>query len=1144
MALVLTVNAVDRTSVLEHDTLSVEHRAAGFVSVCSFTLVDEDHDVTISAEDDISVVDGATTFFSGRVVEVIYRPFTSSSRYIRVMCQDLNAQLQETTIDDEEVFSAEADADIIDALFDEYLPAVDSDTHVATIQDPLTITLGPCSMRSALSQICTRTGGYFYVDFDNRLHYFDAEADVIAWWLSDVPDQVDSFSYFELVRKELTATTRLDGVFVIGDGVSGWRGTHGAGDRTALVRDNRITTATGVNNRGDAILNKYGYAQVVYYVSTYKQGLAAGQDIRFICALYDVDDTFTVRVLTVKWDGSGDPYYELELGAPVNPSLTDGQVWIDVIEANQGPVSAPRLPTSSRGWSHDLEFSATDFDTVGWAGVDKIYLADGTEYTIDAGNTGNMAADTVHYIYLDLDTSVTVLQVNADSSVAVGSNKLLIAVAAPVADEDTNKAIFQVFGGEGVGVMITADNIVAETITGNEIQANAIAAGHIVAGTITANEIAANTIKPTNLLIGGFGDQIFSQAYGLLLLGPFCEINATEWWTLRRQKATITGGFHQEAGYWQGTKGLVVEEPTTNLVTNPSFEVNVTDGWTLDAGGGGGRVRVTTRYAVGSACCRLDAGNGGNSLMRGPTQVVVNGESIAVQARMYRDHSGTVRLSIFDSTAGIQRDPQDMSKIGEWELVVCTWTNNTGSNKTCCIEIQNRAADNASDVWFDACQMEHSQAYATGYCDGSLGAGYVWDGAVHFSESTRTTVEVNLDAYAHLAQNNSAMSFRIIAQALYDHDVTWPASNNFLWYLYEDGDNRIYVYYMTTFDRLSIVVEEGNVPKSVYWSADFNAGDWLDIVLNVDFAGDAELFINGASIESIDISALSPITPLTQWNLGSDYAGANQGGWNIAEYSVFDRVLTADEVAMLYEMNRPTVDAGAMDVPGIYILDGRFRMASSTTGNRIEITSDEIAGYDGAGAKQFYLRSSDGKAYCGGGVVRLDDDGVTIVATAAAGAPETLYLKYESGGTEYIMGEVYSDWAGGGGDEANTWVTCRRHAGSPWPAGVEVQIAAIDDLAGDDVRVIVKSEGIVTIYGANYLEVTGGGDVRIAGGLYVGAVNVDPDAGDIWCTSEISTDGGVARWNLGVYSVWDPTPDGCIRVQINGVSYDIPAEAV
>ncbi|KPK91501.1 MAG: hypothetical protein AMJ88_13415, partial [Anaerolineae bacterium SM23_ 63] len=799
MALVLTIGVTDRTSVLRKDSLVIEQQAADFITTCSLTLFDANGDIIITAEDDITVVDGET-YFGGRVVDINYSLSTKNSRFIHIRCQDLNYQLGETVIDSEEVYTAEADSDIIDNLFDTYLPAVDSETHVDTIQDPLTITFEPCTLRSALSQICTHSGGYFYIDVDNKLHYFSEEANAVAWWLSDDPDQVDSFSY--LLRDpamESTAVTRLDGVYVIGAGVEGWRGTHAPGDRQALVRDNRITTEAGRDARGDAILGKYGDPQVTHTVSTYKSGLRAGMDVRLINSLYGVDDTFTVRQMLIRWDRSGTPYFTLTLGSVVNPSLISERTWIDTLESALRPVSAPRLPTSSKGWAHNIVFSVSDNDTVAWAGAGVITLADGTAYTIDAGNTGNMAAIT--YIYFDLDTSETVLQTTTDSSVAVGSKKILIAVAENVADA-TKYATYQVFGGEGQSSLIVQGNIAALSVTTNEIAANTILAGNIAAGAIetdelaalavTAAKIAANTITADKISMG-IGDNLFSTADGLLLLGPNCEINPTEWWSARKQKATISGAFHQEAGRWPGTRGLVIEGAATNLCTNPSIEVDTTS-WAVV--GGGTIARSSDRSVKGDYSLKVTPGVGVWDGAHYTDLTLVNGEDYIASAWVLGAVGVPYFIGIWDTVAAAYVGSHtNFTGTGAWQKVY-TVAGTAAGNNAARLRIQKNNDVSVAPYYIDGVQIEMTD-YATSYLDGTLGTGYAWTGAVHNSTSTRAVTEVNLDALIGLVSSNNTLSFRIMAQMPYDADATWPyAVFNVLFDMRAGADNNNRIYMM------------------------------------------------------------------------------------------------------------------------------------------------------------------------------------------------------------------------------------------------------------------------------------------------------------------------------------------------------------
>lgn len=206
---------------------------------------------------------------------------------------------------------------------------------------------------------------------------------------------------------------------------------------------------------------------------------------------------------------------------------------------------------SIQGWQHDLVFSATDADTVAWASG-TITLMDGTTYSIDAGNTGNISAIT--YIYLDIAVSSgTVLQKTTTAATAVGSGKILVAVA----EDKTDEAFFQVFGGIG-GVLLSADMIATNAITANEIAANAVTAVKINVtnlaainadmGTITAGSIDAARITTGSLAVA-------------------------------RTDADVTANNSQNLGWITGTAG------TLTIASSGKLVINVADALEIAAAG-------------------------------------------------------------------------------------------------------------------------------------------------------------------------------------------------------------------------------------------------------------------------------------------------------------------------------------------------------------------------------------------------------------------------------------------------------------------------------------------------------------------------------------------------------------------------------
>jgi hypothetical protein len=203
---------------------------------------------------------------------------------------------------------------------------------------------------------------------------------------------------------------------------------------------------------------------------------------------------------------------KIAVGTITSDQIEDGTISADKIttgtltglQISAGTITAGLLKTGGQAFSHNLTFSSTDLNTVSWTSG-TIKTADETEYSIDAGNTGNMAART--YIYLDKGVSETVLQTSTSYDAPLGDEKIPIATA----QNSTNNAIFTVFQGGG-GVFIS----------GNMIAAHTIAATQIVAGTITATEItvaslaslsatigtvSAGTISGTRFRIGGGTDE-------------------------------------------------------------------------------------------------------------------------------------------------------------------------------------------------------------------------------------------------------------------------------------------------------------------------------------------------------------------------------------------------------------------------------------------------------------------------------------------------------------------------------------------------------------------------------------------------------------------------------------------------------------
>jgi len=1146
MALVVTIAGVDRTSIINEDLIRITQLADTFTFTAELEVFDENSDISITAgsrlvADEITIVDGATTYFGGYVTNQDVTTFLTGPRKLSLQCQGYGILLAETLVEYEGYFP-EADDFIINDLFDTYLPAIDSVTDVAQLDASMDIEFSEMSLAEIMDALCERTGGRWYIDNIKTLHYFADENDDSGFDLSDTPAPPASYTYHDDPEKRVDGTQIVNRVRVIGaDEYSVTRNDAGSqatyGIRGTIITDQGLTTTAELEERGDAVLLKYKDPKITYVVRTAHGGAVAGQEVDLKCVVLGLAalTTFTIRELYIYWE-LGDPVYEMVLG---EAEITALQRAGGVSGYLRSVIVNPPLPLSARGWGHDMVFSATDHDTVAWTGG-TITTAGGVgSFSIDAGNTGNMAATT--YVFLDVNVSSTVLQVGASAANAVGAGRILVAVCENVAAG--LNAIFLVYGsatqstlvdtasiaagavtgakiaaltiaagniaagavetakiaalaveagniaglaitteklaalavtgakvaaltieagniaaatitgakiaaltieaaniaagtitgakiaavtitaaniaaltitaaeiaaltitgakiaagtitgvkiagltieaGHLVANTITAGQIAAATITGNEINANAIAAGHIQANAITTAKINDLAVSGSKLSIGDSG--IFSAADGKLLLGPGCERTGTAWKSLRGQVATITGAPHTVAGAFDPEKrALVVEGAAINRIDNPSFEVNITDGWAVHGANTGTNSRSTDQAFKGTASLKQVGAASWPIMTYNISGDLALDTHFTVSAWYYcaSDLDRVPRMNVVYDGANHYTDG-DLTQRNRWRRL--TYTFYPSVDISAAEVILHFSAAGTGTLYWDGVQLEVGP-FVTSYADGSLGLGYTWSGTVHNSRSTRAATAVNLNDHVKLISENDTLSFRIVAQMPYDADGSWPTG-----YLMDaigaGGVNRIYVKYDMADDKFKAYLRDGGGDTTTLESAvqTWKAGRWIDLVFTCDFnaagAGDYRLSIDGVQVATS--TAANIVAPtLTAWRLGTQWD--NTGGANaaIAEYAVFDDLLSAAEVAALWNLRRAMVDYGAVDSPGIYIYDGKFSVASAYTGTRIEITGSEIAGYLVA-TKQFWLQATDGKAYAGAGAVRLDANGIEVEASTA-----------------------------------------------------------------------------------------------------------------------------------------------------------------
>lgn len=457
------------------------------------------------------------------------------------------------------------------------------------------------------------------------------------------------------------------------------------------------------------------------------------------------------------------------------------------------------------------------------------------------------------------------------------------------------------------------------------------------------------------------GDFLFSKADGLALWGPNCEISTSEWKTLRGQIANISGSLHQEQGRWAGTQALIVENTSKNWATNPRMydgnSDNMADDWSTWNSGLANSITwsVTShpdsRYGwMQKAVYTAGVGDSGDSFTlahkTGAASFAPSDKATVSIDLMGTLTGTTLYLRLQALTSGdvyinqVSLQITDL-KANTPQRYSLTYDPLPATTDKVRITVVPSDIDNGDSVtlYTGMAQVE-KLGYRTSPIAGNLGYGYDWNGTADASTSERDAGNCGLGEHIGLISGNNTVSYLLTVQMPYDYDETWPYVTNIFWDARTSDPERTQLSYSTSTDKFQVFLN--NAYRLESEAQTFIAGDWYTLVVTCDYSSNEfYLYVNGVEAASDTTSLSAP--SIAAWKLGQGYDGSNRPGAPIAQYAVFDRVLTAEEVAAIYALQRPLVDAGAISKPGIYLLDGQFALASSTLGTRLEMNNTRLA---------------------------------------------------------------------------------------------------------------------------------------------------------------------------------------------------------
>lgn len=183
-------------------------------------------------------------------------------------------------------------------------------------------------------------------------------------------------------------------------------------------------------------------------------------------------------------------------------------------------------------------------------------------------------------------------------------------------------------------------------------------------------------------------------------------------------------------------KAVQLSEATTNLITNPSFELSLA-GWT---GVSGTLSRVTSAYVYGDYSAYF-VGNGSNTSARIQGSIsVTGGTTYSLSAYVYSDNNTEQYpfLIVTQVSGTAFQTTTFLTAHKEWQRITTTFAV-PADVSSIYIRFYGNGASNK--IYLDAVQLE-SKSYTTPYCDGSLGQGHNWSGTTHASTSSRSVARI------------------------------------------------------------------------------------------------------------------------------------------------------------------------------------------------------------------------------------------------------------------------------------------------------------------------------------------------------------------------------------------------------------------
>jgi len=182
MAIQVLLNSVDITNKINWRTLKVSDKLADKVNTCIFEIKNPvGKSLSVILGQSVIITDGATTIFKGSVLKTS-RAMSDFLEAIAVECVDYTRQLDQYLVT--ERYTNQKVEDIVKDIIDNYASGF-TYTNVSCGTELASITFNYLTITQCLQKLAKAVNYFWYVDYDNDLHFFNREANTAPFSLDD-----------------------------------------------------------------------------------------------------------------------------------------------------------------------------------------------------------------------------------------------------------------------------------------------------------------------------------------------------------------------------------------------------------------------------------------------------------------------------------------------------------------------------------------------------------------------------------------------------------------------------------------------------------------------------------------------------------------------------------------------------------------------------------------------------------------------------------------------------------------------------------------------------------------------------------------------------------------------------------------------